>query len=122
MATGFMRRTMEASSSTSSAHADTLLSRKRPGWPARTLTLSRYLVAQLLGGLSHSEKALPIARAIASAMDASPSWLGSAHPPTVSSCYLVALLLDRLGSVLRAILALPHERTDRRASAREHGV
>lgn len=56
------------------------------------------LKAYILDRLGHTDKALPIARAVADAEEASPA-LGPEHPSTLSSRYLVAQLLNTLSHV-----------------------
>lgn len=53
------------------------------------------LKAYILAGLGHSEEALPIARAVADAQQASPA-LGPSHPDTLASRVLVAQILEKL--------------------------
>ena len=60
------------------------------------------LKAYILLGLGHSEEALPIARAVADAMEANPA-LGPSHPETLTSRYLVAGILVRLGHCEEAL-------------------
>ena len=55
---------------------------------------SRYLLAQILDKLGHSEEALPIAQSVADAMTAHPG-LGPNHPNTLASRHLLAQILDR---------------------------
>ena len=57
---------------------------------------TQHLKAYIVIGLGHSEEALPIARAVVAAKEASPA-LGPSHPETLSSRYLVAQILHSLG-------------------------
>jgi hypothetical protein len=61
----------------------------------QTLRAERLKVL-IVSFLGRADEALPIARAVADAQEASPA-LGSTHPHTLASRYLVAQLLDNLG-------------------------